>query len=499
MSGCLRFDLLPFPRVTFTKMFIHSLALLAFASAAHARLDGLLVPTRQGRVLGTLVSPTVRQFLGIPYAVANRWEAPTPPPTRTQVFGATNFSDSCLQALNPVSVKFLRLAGARDSDIFIPESENCLTVNIWAPITKRKQRTAVLLWVYGGGFQFGTSNLLTYNGQNIVRDNDDVLVVTFNYRLNIFGFPNAPQLASKTKAQNFGLLDLDAVVDWVYNNIAAFGGDPERITLFGQSAGGIAIDAYTYAHPQDTRVKGVIEQSGSLGILALTSVVLDPTPWNTVASVVGCGNEVTDATQLTCMKTIPFRKLEDAVISTNTNFGPVVDNTPARAAAGNFLHVPLLSGTTQHEGDIFVVGAEELAAGVVIPNLTELLADIETQVVVPVPSCTIFPDISTRPDLRAYHASEISLMFGTFPNPSPPATQKAFSKFVQGAWVAFARNPAHGLLDIGWPEYSPNTSSLAQLGNFFNQTGTVLIQGQLVDFTCASIPTLISATHKVSP
>ncbi|KAG6899395.1 hypothetical protein C0993_010614, partial [Termitomyces sp. T159_Od127] len=153
-------------------------------------------------------------------------------------------------------------------------------------------------------------NIPTYNGQNIVRDNDDILVVTFNYRLNIFGFPNAPQLVSTTQPQNFGLLDLDAAVQWVHDNIAAFGGDPERIVLFGQSAGGAAIDAYTFAHPQDTRIK----------------------------------------------------------------------DTPTRAMAGNFLHVPLLCGTTKNEADIFVVGAELLAAGVVVPDLTEVLADLETKV-----------------------------------------------------------------------------------------------------------------------
>lgn len=110
--------------------------------------------------------------------------------------------------------------------------------------------------------------------------------------------------------------------------------------------------------------------------------------------------------QLACMEQVPFRQLEDAVISTNTNFGPIADgvyydaqplafsnelhlyllgitifaDTPARAVAGNFLHVPLLGGTTENEDDIFVVEAELLAAGVVIPDLTEILADLETQV-----------------------------------------------------------------------------------------------------------------------
>ncbi|KAG6909197.1 hypothetical protein DXG01_001711 [Tephrocybe rancida] len=511
----------------------------AFALTAHGQL---LVPTLQGPVLGTLVSPAVRQFLGIPYAIAKRWEAPMRPSLRSATLSATKFSDSCPQALNPTAVEFLLLTGLDNSTIFVPESENCLTVNIWAPSLPRKQKTAVLLWVYGGAFQFGTSNIPTYNGQNIVHDNDDILVVTFNYRLNIFGSPNAPQLvADKTKAQNFGLLDIDAAVQWVHDNIAAFGGDPERITLFGQSAGGAAIDAYTFAHPQDTKVKGVIEQSGNLGIVVSAATALDPGSWIAVANAVGCGNDnqVTDSAQLVCMKTVPSKQLEDAVINTNANFGPIPDgitifsDTPARAAAGNFLHVPLLGGSTKQEGDIFVVDVQEVAAGIVVPNLTELLADLQTQIAFTCPAGktaqdrisanvptwryeyqgmraalfrfgvnsetqnpAVFPDISTRPDLRAYHASEIPLIFGTAP--SPGTTEKALSKFIQGAWVAFARDPAQGLINVGWPKYSPTTSTLAQIGGFFNETGITFSQGQLLDFTCNSIPTLAAVTAQLT-
>jgi carboxylesterase type B len=89
-----------------------------------------------------------------------------------------------------------------------------------------------------------------------VRDNDDVTLVTFNYRLNIFGQPNAPQLLNSTTAQNFGLSDIDSAVQWVHDNIANFGGDPGRVILFGQSAGSAAVDLYTVAHPNDERVKG---------------------------------------------------------------------------------------------------------------------------------------------------------------------------------------------------------------------------------------------------
>jgi carboxylesterase type B len=89
-----------------------------------------------------------------------------------------------------------------------------------------------------------------------VHDHDDITIVTINYRTNIFGQPNAPQLVSSTQTQNFGLLDIDAAINWVHSNIAAFGGDPERITIFGQSAGSVAVDAYAYVHPSDTTVKG---------------------------------------------------------------------------------------------------------------------------------------------------------------------------------------------------------------------------------------------------
>jgi carboxylesterase type B len=97
---------------------------------------------------------------------------------------------------------------------------------------------------------------LSYCSYVVVRDNEDITLVSFNYRLNIFGQPNAPQFANASQTQNFGLLDQRAAVEWVHANIAQFGGDPERITIFGQSAGAVAVEAYSFAHPNDTIVKG---------------------------------------------------------------------------------------------------------------------------------------------------------------------------------------------------------------------------------------------------
>ncbi|TFK45028.1 carboxylesterase [Crucibulum laeve] len=496
-----------------------------FVSAVASQSTGLTVHTAQGDVAGTLVVPTVRQFLGVPYATAKRWETPSQPPVRSSVLQATAFGDTCVQALTPTAVTFLTISGA--GGINVTESENCHTVNIWSPSTNRKQNTAVMLWIYGGSFQFGTSNIPVYNGQNIVRDNDDVTVVTFNYRTNIFGQPNAPQLLSTTKSQNFGLLDLDAAVQWVHTNIAAFGGDPNRIVLFGQSAGSIATDAYTFAHPQDTIVKGVIQESGTLALLrigGLSNPTFDDTDWNTIASAVGCGTN-NDAAQFSCMQNVPFRTLEDAVLSTGTSFNLLTDDITifsdvnARAAAGKFLHVPVLGGTTAQEGDILVVAEELVNLGFTIPVATEAAADVVTlaaftcpagvnaqqRVHVNVPTWryqyqAVFPDISTRPDLRAYHASEIAIVFGTY-NAStsgvPPTPEEiALSKYVQNVWVAFAKNPARGLIDnLGWPTYNSLTKSFAQLGNALNKTGVTFTTGALIDLTCAGADALLAATE----
>ncbi|KAF9047536.1 carboxylesterase [Panaeolus papilionaceus] len=480
--------------------------------------SGLTVQTQQGPVAGTSSAQGVRQFLGIPFATAARWQAPQKPAQRTKPLQATQFGDTCVQSLNAGNVEFLKLAGG--AGLNLTESESCLNVNVWAPTGQRaKKGTAVLVWIYGGGFQFGSSAVTVYDGTNFVRDNDDITIVSINYRLNIFGQPNAPQLAGSTTSQNFGLLDIEAGIQWVHDNIAAFGGDPNRISLFGQSAGAVAIDAYTFSHVGDTIVKGVIEESGNLGLSATGGLdaTLNATNWNAIANAVGCGTN-TNAAQLTCMKAVPFRTLGDAVIKSNLSFNLVADNitiftdTATRAANGNFLKVPVLGGTAANEGDIFVVAQQLLTTGFTIPTVTEILADIQTQLAF---TCNagltatqrtaakintwryqyqpVFPDISSRPDLRAYHAAEIPIVFGTYNQSTiaaPTATEIALSKYVQGAWVAFARDPVNGLSNLGWPTYNPSfaSMSLVQLGNPANVTGFTLGSGALLDASCVAAP-----------
>lgn len=114
--------------------------------------QGLTVSTAQGPVTGTHVLPRVRQWLGVPFATAARWTAPSPPPARSSPFNANAYGNSCYQLSGPVTDYYMQFAHQDDP---LTESEDCLTVNIWAPSANQPQNTAVLIWIYGGGFQFG--------------------------------------------------------------------------------------------------------------------------------------------------------------------------------------------------------------------------------------------------------------------------------------------------------------------------------------------------------
>jgi len=474
--------------------------------------DDLTISTAQGLVQGIQLASSVRRWTGIRYAAstagANRWAVPQPPPTIPEgtVFDASTFGDSCPQNLGSSTQEFLKLV---EIDLNVIQSEDCLNLNIWAPPTTRANNTAVLIWVYGGSFEWGTSNIMYYDGETFVKDNDDITVVTINYRVNIFSAPNNPQTTSGVG--NFGLTDLDAAISWVFENIAGFGGNPNRITIFGESAGAIAVDAYAYSHPSDTIVKGIISESGvvTLGSVALAETgnnSASDSEWNTVAQTVGCG-DVGNQAQLECMRAAPFDVLENAVISNNLGFSIVVDGTTffgdygTRSANGAFLKVPFFVGNNANEGDIFVVAAEELAINFTIPIATEALSDLITAGLFNCPASTsasarvsagvptfryryegVFPDISPAgSDLRAYHSAEIPMVFGTY-NLSvlpvaPTHAEIALSSYMQGAWVAFARNPASGLRGAGysWPLYNPAvltlTPTLAVLGGSSNTSG----------------------------
>lgn len=133
----------------------NQLGVLLFPLAVWAQNNGTTVQTQQGAVSGTIVTTGVRQFLGVPYGTANRWEAPRVPAKRSTTFKATDFGDSCPQSFTANFDEVLLLTGA-GLQTGLKQSENCLNLNIWAPTVDREQGTAVMIWIYGGSFAYGS-------------------------------------------------------------------------------------------------------------------------------------------------------------------------------------------------------------------------------------------------------------------------------------------------------------------------------------------------------
>jgi para-nitrobenzyl esterase len=144
-------------------------------------------------------------------------------------------------------------------------SEDCLYLNVWAPRAARGRKLPVMVWIYGGALRNGSASTPLYAGDRLARH--DVIVVTTNYRLGVFGFLAHPELTRESAARasgNYGLQDQIAALGWVKRNIAAFGGDPARVTVFGQSSGAISISALVASPLTKDLFQRVIAQSGGL-------------------------------------------------------------------------------------------------------------------------------------------------------------------------------------------------------------------------------------------
>lgn len=184
-----------------------------------------------GAVTGALVeaSPSIIAYEGIQYAAPPvgdlRWRAPTPVVAWTGTHAATEFGPACM-------------GGGHRGDT---NSEDCLYLNVWTQTVKTEAQP-VMVWIHGGGFTGGSGSGGSYHGTHLAERG--VVVVTINYRLNVFGFMAHPELAAESGyggSGNYGLMDITAALQWVHDNIAAFGGDPSRVTIFGESAGGGAV------------------------------------------------------------------------------------------------------------------------------------------------------------------------------------------------------------------------------------------------------------------
>ena len=216
-----------------------------FAGRASAQGDTVSVPrvtTAAGAVEG-VASETIAIFRGMPYAAAPigdlRWHAPEPAAPWAGVRRAVEFGKACPQD------RSVSLDQAGDPG---PTSEDCLTLNVWAPRAAAGAKLPVMVWIHGGAFVIGAGSQSVFDGTSLAQRG--VVVVTFNYRLGALGFFSHPALDAALPGGpvNFGLLDQIAALKWVRDNIAAFGGDPHEVTIFGESAGAQSVLAL-YASP----------------------------------------------------------------------------------------------------------------------------------------------------------------------------------------------------------------------------------------------------------
>ncbi len=315
------------------------------------------VQTANGQIEGsTSADSKVRIFKGIPFAAPPvgelRWKAPQPPANWDGVRKATAFGARCMQAHIYSDMVF------RDNG----PSEDCLYLNVWTPAAEAGAKLPVMVWIYGGGFAAGSASEPRQDGERLAEKG--VVVVSLNYRLGIFGFFAHPELAKESdhdSAGNYGLLDQVAALEWVHKNIAAFGGDPSNVTIFGESAGSFSVSALMASPLTQGLFEHAIGESGAFFGKTLQakslkeSEELDKKFGESIGGTTLAALRAKSANQL----------LEEATRQKGLRFVPNIDgyflpeDPYSIYAAGKQRHVPLLAGWNADEGSYETVFGKE--------------------------------------------------------------------------------------------------------------------------------------------
>lgn len=487
--------------------FAFALALaLPLAPALHAQAaPATTVRTSLGLVAG-LDTGGVVNWRGIPYAAPpvgeRRWRPPAPAAAWTGTRDATQFGPACMQ-----TDALAKLYGGAME----PVSEDCLTLNVWSAAPAGAKRP-VLVWIHGGGFTHGTGRTSLYDGGNLARLG--AVVVTINYRLGVFGYLAHPALSAEARGAGsgaYGFLDQVAALRWVKAEIAAFGGDPDNVAIFGESAGAFSV-GYLLVAP---RARGLfhraILQSGSPMRFPLPLSAPDSAPSGERAGLRiarRAGITGTDAAALAALRALPadtlLARTRDVALA---DLPEVVDGTflvepPAAALkAGRVARVPVIIGSNADESTILVrslsVRTEAHLDSAIRAAYPSAFADrVRTAYPPAGPNGPVrayrqlwSDDVFTAPAretaraladagvpvyryyytrvgsgmtglaLGAFHASEIPFVFGVRGTRSPiwgesPA-DSALATTMSGAWVQFARTgDPNGAGLPAWPRFT---------------------------------------------
>lgn len=446
--------------------------------------------------------PGVASFPNIPYAKSPvgdlRFAAPEPAsPEGNEIQRPMELPAGCMQYLPPflagsILTEGLDGAGLLQRGDYANTTEDCLRLSIFAPksttCSKEKSKLPVVVWVHGGGYVLGGTNVPLQLAPNWVQRSQKHIVVQVQYRLGLMGFPNAAGLGAEGKNLNVALLDQRLAVEWVKQNIEQLGGDPSRIILWGESAGAYAVDGYLHAWEKDPIVAGVIADSGNALLLdTYPNPAGNFTQFSKIASRFGCEND-DSRKELDCMRKVPTADLkkyiqaasgEGGAFDDNLTFGTLIDNTTIFANYSNRIssgtgfakQIPLLTGTNTNEGaavvpynfnggetaTILPADLQPIADGFNYGEQCYTIREVRLRHSVGAKTWQYsyagnFSDISPRPWLGAYHISELPMVFGTF-GAEGEATdfEGRVSKHMQDMYLAFAEDPNHGLERKGWP------------------------------------------------
>ncbi|HTW65168.1 MAG TPA: carboxylesterase family protein [Bryobacteraceae bacterium] len=332
-------------------------AFLAALFASQVNAEIRKVEVTGGRVAGAAADGVV-SFKGIPFAASPvgllRWRSPQPVEPWTGVKQAAAFAPGCMQ-----NASFTSRFGAPPA-----LSEDCLYLNVWTPAKTAGDKLPVMVWIYGGAFAGGMTSIPTYDGTHLAQKG--VIAVSLAYRLGAFGFLADSELTRENggTSGNFGLEDMIAGLQWVKNNIAKFGGNPSRVTIFGESAGGIAVSMLCASPAAKGLFQGAISESGgNFGPARIDNgaveggVNMDP-----LKMAEASGHQFLaklGAADIKAARELSADKIQSAVNSGRARFWPVFDGKILPGdqyelyEASRFNDTPVLIGTNSDEGASF--------------------------------------------------------------------------------------------------------------------------------------------------
>ncbi|HEY6253946.1 MAG TPA: carboxylesterase family protein, partial [Candidatus Angelobacter sp.] len=484
-------------------------ALCFLVTAAYASITDP-VRVEQGLMSGVAgKNPEVRVYQGIPFAAPPegelRWKAPQPPASWQGVRAATEEPHACWQTPYPAAAALYQAK-------LPPLSEDCLYLNIWTAAKSARERLPVMVWIHGGGFTRGSGTGIAYDGEVLARKG--VVVVTINYRLGIFGFfahPGLTQESAHHASGNYGLLDQIAALQWVKKNIAAFGGDSHRVTIFGESAGSWAVNALMASPLAKGLFQRAIGESGGQFAPMDTLTVAEKAGEKLATTLKADQGSAADA-----VKALRAVSAEDLLKSTDHDTArAIVDGytLPQSVAqvfgAGKQNDVPLLVGSNADEGTTLAPQGVNLKAAAFTNGVSSRYGKLAEQFLKLYPGASdeqavqsfyaayrdqafgwemrtwarlqartghqpvyLYYFTRTAPGplsqrLGAFHALEIAYVFGNFPWPFPwQDSDHKLSDAITSYWTNFARNgDPNGTGLPKWPAYTANADQALELGD----------------------------------